>query len=268
MRALVLSACVLALAAGQAAAQSDPLARARMLYNQREFDAAVAAADEAGLVTARTDSADLIAARALLEKYRESAEPDDLQRARDRLRRIVPEHLPPPQRSELVVGLGEALYLDDAPGAAAELFDSLINREENGFSALGPDARERVLDWWASALDREARGRPDAERQGVYGRIRDRMRLELAAWPSSGAASYWLAAAALAQGDAQGAWDAALAGWLRAPLAADHGAALRGDLDLLVEHGIIPERARALAQAVDVPRAEWAAFKAKWEKLP
>lgn len=265
MRPLVLSACVLALLARPAAAQTDPLARARMLYNQRQFDAAVAAADEARLVTARTDSADLIAARALLEKYRESADADDLAAARERLRRIIPEHLPSQERPELIVGLGEDLYLDDAAGAAAELFDSLLTRDPSA-SALGPEARERVLDWWASALDRNVRGRTESDRQVVYQRIRERMRAELALTPASGSASYWLAAAALAAGDAQAAWDAALAGWVRAPFAADHGAALRGDLDLLVEQGILPERSRILAQSIEASKAEWEAFKAKWEK--
>jgi hypothetical protein len=237
-----------------------------MLYNQRKFDAAVEAADEARLGAARADSADLVAARAFLEKYRESTLPADLVSAGERLRRITAEHLAPHERSELVVGLGEDLYLDQAAGAAAELFDSLLIVPPDHANALGPDARERVLDWWASALDREAGPREEADRQAIYQRIRDRMRAELGTTPSSGAASYWLAAAALAQGDPQAAWDAALAGWVRAPLSSDQGAALRGDLDALVERGIIPERARLLAQSPDACKTEWETFKSKWEK--
>ena len=53
---------------------------------------------------------------------------------------------------------------------------------------------------------------------------------------------------------------------MRASLARDRGAALRGDLDRLVQNAIIPERSRALAQPPDVLRTEWEEFKGKWEK--
>jgi hypothetical protein len=158
------------------------------------------------------------------------------------------------------------LYLDGAAGAGAELFDALLEASPGAPTALPPEARERVVDWWATALDQEARTRPESDRQPIYQRIRARMRAELATTPSSAAASYWLAAAALAQGDPQAAWDAAMAAWVRAPLAGDRGAALRGDLDLLVEHAIIPERSRQLAQSVEACKAEWDAFKQKWER--
>ena len=266
MRPFLLSACALALAAAPLAAQSDPLARARALYNQRQFTAAIAAADEARLVSARADSADLIAARAYLEEFRESADAADLQNARDRLRRITAGHLSTKERSELVIGLGESLYLDDATGAAAAMFDTLLATPPRAPNALGPEARDRVLDWWASALDHEARPRPAAEQQAIYQRIRQRMRTELGTTPASTAASYWLAASTLALGDPQAAWDEALAGWLRAPLAADQGAALRGDLDRLVQRAIIPERSKLIAQSTDAGKAEWEAFKDKWEK--
>ena len=43
----------------------------------------------------------------------------------------------------------------------------------------------------------------------------------------------------------------------------DQGAALRGDLDALVERGIIPERARLLAQPPRRVQAEWETFKSQ-----
>ena len=77
-----------------AAAQVSPLARARALYNQRDFDGAVAAAEEARRLTPdRADSADLIAGRAYLERFRQSGQSEDLTNARDRLRRIDPQRL-------------------------------------------------------------------------------------------------------------------------------------------------------------------------------
>ena len=65
---------------------------------------------------------------------------------------------------------------------------------------------------------------------------------------------------------------AAIAGWLRARVAPDKGAALRADLDWLVQTAIIPERARELSgasrdtrEAVDVMAAEWEHLKSEWK---
>src|SRR5205807_3526167 len=56
-----------------AASIRDPIERARALYNERRFDAAIAAADQARATPARAGSGDLIAARAYLERFRASA---------------------------------------------------------------------------------------------------------------------------------------------------------------------------------------------------
>ena len=58
-----------------AADEKDALARARQLYNERRFDDAVLAADEAR-TTQTADSVDLVVARAYLERFRESDEPE------------------------------------------------------------------------------------------------------------------------------------------------------------------------------------------------
>jgi hypothetical protein len=255
----VLSAAAVA---SLAADDRDPLAEARMLYNQRQFAAAIAAAEHAQQTPALADRADLIAARAYLERYRESAEPDDLDAGRLRLRRLDPALFGQRERIEYLVGLGETLYFDEAFGAAAMVFDSALDVADG----LTGDARERVLDWWASALDRDGWPRPDIERQGTYQRIRTRMRAELASHPTSATAAYWATAAARAQGDLQGAWDEAEAAWVRAPLTLDHGAALRADLDRLMMRAIIPERAKALGQPPDGLQTDWERFKERWNK--
>jgi hypothetical protein len=244
-----------------AADPPDPLAQARLLYNQRQFTAAISAAEKARLSAGAADGADLVAARAYLERYRESTASDDLTNARERLRRLNPQGFAPRERAEFIVGLGEALYFDCSYGAAADLFESALQVRE----VLTVDARERVLDWWATAVDRDASPRPDIERQSFYLRIRDRMRDELAARPDSATASYWSPAAARAQGDLRAAWDAAEAGWVRALLAVDRGEALRADLDRLVLRAIIPERARVLGHAADQLRLEWEQFKEQWK---
>ena len=243
-------------------AAEDPIAKARQLYNQRDFVAAVSVAEQARLVPARADSADLVAARAYLERFRDSGASDDLTNARDRLRRLNPDRFIPRERAEYIIGLGEALYFDGAFGAAANVFDTVLHSPE----LMTGHAREQVLDWWATSLDRDARPRSEMDRQAVYQRMRTRLEDELAVHPGSSAASYWLAATARAQGDLQGAWDAAQAGWVRAPLAADKGAALRADLDRLVQRVIIPERARLTAQPPDQLHSDWEKFKARWVK--
>ena len=62
------------------------------------------------------------------------------------------------------------------------------------------------------------------------------------------------------------AWDAAQAGWVRAPLTGDRGAALRADLDRLVVSAIVPDRAsvRATARRIAL-RSQWEQFKDRWK---
>ena len=245
----------------QARAADDPLARARSLYNERQFEAAVSAAEQARIVPSRANAADLVAARAYLERYRDSGASDHLTNARERFRRLDPGGFTLLERMEYIVGLGETLFFDGAFGAAATVFDSVLQSPE----VLTPDARERVLDWWATSVDRDTKPRPEAERSSAYQRIRTRMEEELAGMSASSTAAYWLAAAARGQGDLQAAWDAAQAAWVRAPLSAERAAALRADLDLLVVRGIVPDRARALAQPVDTLRLQWEQFKERWK---
>jgi hypothetical protein len=97
------------------------------------------------------------------------------------------------------------------------------------------------------------------------------MSRELAASPGSGPASYWLAAAASGRGDVERAWQAALAGMARAPQTSDRGAALRADLDRLVDPGDHPG-ASGPAGLKDPKRrspgmlGEWEAFKMTWSR--
>ena len=252
---------VLVIAAQPARAADDPLARARLLYNQRQFEAAVNAAEQARRTPARANSADLVAARAYLERYRESAASDDLTNARERLRRVDPQRFLPNERVEYLVGLGEALYLDQSYGAAAVVFESVLE----GTDVMTAAARDRVLDWWADSLEREARPHAEMERRVVYQRIRTRMAEELALHQGSSSAPYWLAAAARGQGDVQAAWDAAQAAWVRAPLATE-GVALRLDIDQLVLRAIIPDRAKVSAQSPQIMQQEWERFKERWKR--
>ena len=246
---------------------ADALSEARRLYNLGEYDAAERAARDALRVAATLDSAHVVLGRILLERFRRSADAADLLAAREALRTANATVLDERDRVELALGMAEALFLEERFGAAAELFASLVDRS----AVLGPAARERVLDWWATSIDRQAQVRPPAERGPLYQRVLERMLAELADDPGSTPASYWIVAAARGSGDLDRAWNAALAAWVRAPLARDRGVTLRGDLDRLVIHAIVPERAARLSprdskQAVSGMLGDWEAFKTAWSR--
>lgn len=265
MRSFLTALLVLCASSALAA---DLLAEARRLYNLGQYATAEKLAREAASAPATADAAGVVLGRIQLERFRQSNDAEDLVAARMSLRRVDPRALDSRERVELVIGLAEALYLEDRFASAAELFESVFERS----SMLGMAAHERVLDWWATSLDRHAQTLPAPERPAVYTRIIERMRDEIVLTTGSAPAAYWLAAAARAGGNADLAWHYALSGWVRAPLAEDRGATLRADLDRLMMQAIIPERAAKLAQRGDPKVAhtnmlsEWEAFKAAWSR--
>ena len=276
----VLLVCALPISARaqarQAAAEPDPLVRARALYNQQDYDGAIAAAIKARQRPGAADAADLVLARAYLERFRKTSDRADLVIGRETLSLIQSGRLAPREQVELVVGLAEALYLDGLYGASAELFESALSRRDAGgqLAALTGRARGQVLDWWATALDREAQSRFSTDRGLPYMRILTVMQNELADNPGSAPASYWLVMANRAIGDLDRAWDTAIAGWVRAGLAGDSEGPLRAELDRVVLQAVIPERARLMAEgerdreriAAEL-RAEWEAIKKDWKGL-
>jgi tetratricopeptide (TPR) repeat protein len=251
MRLAILVALLLAAAPAWAApADRTALARARTAYNAGRYDAAIGAARN--VLNAGVD-------------VRGAGDVHDLGEAREVLRATDPSNLSPGDRGELLVGLGQWLFFTERFGPAAELFEVAVARPLTG----GNLARDRVLDWWASALDREAQDAP-AARDRIYSRVYDRMEKALEEDPGSVAANYWLVASARAIGDLDRAWQAAMAAWVRSMLAPDRGGALRADLDRLVLTSIIPERARETSsgnekQAADTMVTAWEQFKTDWE---
>ena len=246
--------------------QTDAMSRARQLYNAGKYDEAIAAAREAASLPGQQGEANLLLGRALLERHRASRTAEDLTGGRDALRSVDVATLSDRGRLDLVVGLGEALFLDGAYRPAAALLEPAL--EQMGL--LAPAAREQVVDWWATAMDRYAQTRPPDERTEIYQDISRRLQQHLGRYPDSAAASYWLPAAALARGDLELAWDLALAGWVRSPLAPDKGVAVRADLDRLVTQALIPERVKRLVDEPDAAAAtrfasEWDEAKARWK---
>jgi len=245
------------------AAPQNPLVRARELYNQRQYDAAIAAAGEARARPDLAQAAAVVLGRAHLERYRISSDAADLAAARESLVAVDTVRLAARHRLDLVSGLGELLYFEGHFGAAAELFGATLDSA----AAAGATRRESLLDWWAMALDHEAQAAGDAERRQIYARMLDRVGPAAAGEQPSAAAMYWVAAAAAGMDDFGRAWHAAIAAWVRAPLAPGPREPLRADLERLVQQVIIPGRAVMMPPAADRKQAiadmqsEWNAIK-------
>lgn len=258
-------ALVLLVPSGAAATRAE-LARARTLYNQRQFDQAIEAAELARKTPDTADAAAVVLARAHLERYRERVDPTDLSAARTALAAVRPTGLDGRDRLEFLVALGASLFLEDDFGAAAEIFASGLGRAQ----ALDPALYEALLDWWGSAIERQAAGMDRDRRMAAFTRLVDRMNAELSRNPASAVAGYWVVVAARGAGDPLRAWDAAVASWVRGRLAGERTSSLRADLDRVVREGIIPDRVRDLpidqrAQAESELRAEWELVKEKWK---
>ncbi len=265
LRVGFLSVLLLAFAAPPAAAEHPSLAQARLLYNEMKYEAAIDAASMARSDPASADAASLVIGRSHLERHRQLANEMELTAARLALSAVRPAALSPRDRVDFLIGLGQALYQGEHFGAAAELFDTALSQP-----VLLPDRdRLQLLDWWATAVDREAQALPPDRRMVALVQVGDRMEIEVRIDPGSAPANYWLAAAARGAGDLDRAWHAAIAGWIRATLQPESAKELREDLDRLVSQALILERARsrpALEQgdALTELRSEWEAIKNQW----
>ena len=259
---VVFSLCLLVPAAGYA---QDPLGEARRLYNSGQYDAAERAARLALANPGTANGARVVLGRAQLERYRQTDAPADLAEARAALREVDPRTLDAREKVELTIGLAETLFLEDRFASAAEIFATVLESSR----ILGAAAHARVLDWWATSLDRYAQSLRVRDREPVFRRISDRMQAELTQEPGSATANYWAVASVRGVGDIDAAWNAAMAAWVRAGLGPDRGAGVRSDLDRMVLDGIIPDRAARLelkdpTAAIAGMVSEWELFKSDW----
>jgi hypothetical protein len=256
--------CVAAGTGLSAQTATDTLARAREAYNKQQFDQAITLASAARQTPALANSASLILARALLDRFRLATDVADVASARQALLSVEPGRLTPQEASELHLGMAELLFVDEQFGAAAELFEVALDRP--GF--VPASQRDHVLEWWAASLDHHAQLAPNVERLARYRRLLARLEQEAARGPASPVVIYWLAAAARGVDDPDRAWALVIAGWIQAPLVAPgpRGAALRTDLDRLMVEAVIPERARRAEPPAD-PAALKIALGAEWEQV-
>lgn len=248
------------------AAEAPALARARTLYNGADYEGAIDAASVARKDPQWADASALVIARAHLERYRQSGAASELADAREALQTVRSASLSPRDQVDLLIGLGQTLYLSEVFGPAAEIFDTALDKS----TLLGAKDRTLLLDWWATALDRDAQLRPYDRRAPVYQRIAERMDHELHDDPANAVANYWQVVSARGMGDLDRAWSAAIAAWVRSTLNPAATAQLRGDLDRVMEQALIPERARSnggrdSSDAVETLRAEWALVKQNWK---
>ena len=253
------------LSTAASAAEPAALARARALYNSGSYDAAIDAASTARSDPKAQDAAALVLARSHLERFRANGAADDLTAARTTLGVVRMASLSPRDQLDLLIGIGQTLYFGEAFGSAADVFDSALGRA----TTLGPRDRGKLLDWWATALDRQAQARPPDRRAAAFSRIVERMEDELRQEPGSMIANYWLVVGTRGAGDLDRAWDAAIAGWVRASLGTDT-ADLRIELDRVVTDALIPERARTRPpreqqDGAAAMRAEWDNVKNAWK---
>jgi hypothetical protein len=252
---------------GQAKAPAG-LAKARLAYNAGQIDAAIAAAEDVlklpALAPAQSNEAAVVLGRAYLDRFRQHSAPADLQGARQALERVTPSALPPGGRVEFLIAQGLFLYYDGCAdgcfGAAAEMFKVAL-----ATLGTGPE-RDRVFEWWAGALDRQAQFGPDAERSAVYRRLLTGADTELARDDDSAPATYWAAAAARGAGDFERAWSASVSGWIRARNFGARTDGLRADLDRFVTQVLLPERARAVTPDGDA-RPVLATMLGQWEEI-
>jgi hypothetical protein len=248
------------------AAESPALIKARALYNAADYDGAIEAAAEARREIEWADTAAVVQGRAYLERFRQRADPADLEAGREALRSVRGDTLVPRDFVDLLVGMGQYMYLAEAFGSAAELFDSALAQ---GFLLTSPEQLV-LLEWWANALDRSAQARPADRRALVFERLMARMEAEIRRDAASPVANYWLAVAARGLGDHDRAWEAATAAWVRSRLSPDSADQVRQALDQFVLQVLVPERVRQRGsrepqEAARAMREEWELLKQQWK---
>ena len=261
-RAFILTMVIAcAMSAVALAAEPPALAKARSLYNDGNYEGAIDAAAVSRRQAGWADASALVIGRSHLERYRQRLDPKDLAAAREALMTVRLATLAPRDQVDLIIGLGLSLYQGEVFGAAANLFDTALTRG----TVLSARDRRQLLDWWATALDRQAQVGLADRRRAVFERIAARMDDELKQDPGSSVALYWRTVAARGGGDLEAAWHAAIAAWVQSTLEPETTESLRGDIEKLVQQALIPERSRLMARDPRDPQETVSMLRAEWE---
>ena len=264
-RGVIVFALLSVAAPSSAAGQSD-LEKARAMYNEGRFEESIAAAAVAKHKPVSVPSATLIEARARLERFRQNGDAGDLGAARAALVSLNPRVLAPQEIIEWQIGIGTALFLENQPGPAAEMFATVLPAARERLSSAELD---KLVEWWASTVARVAESQTGSARKDAYTAMLSAVRNELERNPLSWPASYWLVVAARGAGNLDDSWNAAITAWIRAG-SQPEGVSVRGDLDRFVTQTLIPERAQArTGQRLDskTTETEIAAQTEQWRAL-
>jgi hypothetical protein len=254
-------------AVGLAEAADPPaLVRAHSLYNAGDFEGALQAVAPLERQPSTAAAAALLIGRCRLEQYRQNRDADVLEAARAALSAVRADVLAPRAQVELLVGMGQTLFFGDVFGGAAELFETALGRSE----LLSQRDHWALLDWWASSLDRQAQMLSPDRRPAIFDRMATRMEMELEREPGSGPANYWLVVGTRGRGDIVRAWDAAIAGWVRASLNPESAPTVRADIDRLVTEALAVELGRSRGgpqpdDAIAATRGDWELIKSQWK---
>ena len=119
------------------------------MYNDGRFDESIAAAAIAKHKPDSVPSATLIEARARLERFRQNGDAGDLGAARAALVSLNPRVLAPQEIIEWQIGIGTALFLENQPGPAAEMFATVLPAARE---RLSPAELDKLVEWWASTV--------------------------------------------------------------------------------------------------------------------
>ena len=163
LAALAIALTLEPLPAAAQSAQWD-LARARTAYNERHFDEAIIAASAARSAPRdrrhRRHRAGARAARTLPRTRRSGRSQRRARSARHRRARARSTHA---ISWSCCSPSAKPLFLEDDFGAAAEMLESGLNRA----AVAAPELAESMLEWWGSALERQASGLDPEPRKGA-----------------------------------------------------------------------------------------------------
>jgi hypothetical protein len=138
------AALLFALAGSPAVAaqkKADGVALARQAYNQGNLEEAIETARAAVADPRTSTEGRIILGRALIERFRRTAQPEDLEAARTALLEATAAPLAPALRVEWLIGSAQALYFEEQFGAAATLLGSLLADPHS--EQLVPGGRDR-----------------------------------------------------------------------------------------------------------------------------
>ena len=158
---------LLSLAAPSAAAGQSDLEKARAMYNEGRFEESIAAAVIAKHKPDSVPSATLIEARARLERFRQNGDAGDLAAARKDLVSLNARVLAPQEVIEWQIGIGTALFLENQPGPAAEMFATVLPAARE---RLSPAELDKLVEWWASTVSRVAESQSGSARKDAVHR--------------------------------------------------------------------------------------------------